>query len=85
MYTLGYDFIPSASHAGGLRYHGMSPIISKLYHDGYIKAVSTKQTDVFKATILFDQKETIFPALESSHAIKVAIDEELEKSFPNIV
>lgn len=78
MYTLGSDFIPSSNHAGGLRYHGMSPIISKLYHDGYIEAVSVKQTDVFKAAILFAKKETIFPAPESSHAIKVAIDEALE-------
>lgn len=66
------------SNLGGLRYHGMSPIISKLYHDGYMEAVSTKQTDVFKAGILFAQKETIFPAPESSHAIKVAIDEALK-------
>lgn len=78
MYTLGSDFIPSSNHAGGLRYHGMSPIISKLYHDGYIEAVSIKQTDVFKAAILFAKKETIFPAPESSHAIKVAIDEALK-------
>lgn len=78
MYTLGSDFIPSSNHAGGLRYHGMSPIISKLYHDGYIEAVSMKQTDVFKAAILFAKKETIFPAPESSHAIKVAIDEALK-------
>lgn len=78
MYTLGCDFIPAPNHAGGLRYHGMSPIISKLYHDGYIEAVSCKQTDVFKSAILFAQKETIFPAPESSHAIKVAIDEALK-------
>lgn len=78
MYTLGSDFIPSSNHAGGLRYHGMSPIISKLYHDGYIEAVSIKQTDVFRAAILFAKKETIFPAPESSHAIKVAIDEALK-------
>ena len=78
MYTLGCGFIPAPNHAGGLRYHGMSPIISKLYHDGYMEAVSTKQTDVFKAAILFAQKETIFPAPESSHAIKVAIDEALK-------
>ena len=78
MYTLGCDFIPAPNHAGGLRYHGMSPIISKLYHDGYIEAVSAKQTDVFKSAILFAQKETIFPAPESSHAIKVAIDEALK-------
>ena len=78
MYTLGCDFIPSPNHAGGLRYHGMSPIISKLYHDGYMEAVSVKQTDVFNAAILFAQKETIFPAPESSHAIKIAIDEALK-------
>lgn len=78
MYTLGSDFIPSSNHAGGLRYHGMSPIISKLYHDGYIEAVSMKQTDVFKAAILFAKKETIFPAPESSHAIKAAIEEALK-------
>ena len=78
MYTLGSDFIPSSNHAGGLRYHGMSPIISKLYHDGYIEAISIKQTDVFKAAILFAKKETIFPAPESSHAIKAAIDEALK-------
>ena len=78
MYTLGCDFIPAPNHAGGLRYHGMSPIISKLYHDGYIEAVSTKQTDVFKAAILFAKIETILPAPESSHAIKVAIDEALK-------
>lgn len=78
MYTLGCDFIPAPNHAGGLRYHGMSPVISKLYHDGYIEAVSVKQTEVFKAAILFAKKETIFPAPESSHAIKVAIDEALK-------
>lgn len=78
MYTLGCDFIPAPNHAGGLRYHGMSPIISKLYHDGYIEAISIKQTDVFKAAILFAKKETIFPAPESSHAIKIAIDEALK-------
>lgn len=78
MYTLGCDFIPVPNHAGGLRYHGMSPVISKLYYDGYIEAVSIKQTDVFKSAILFAQKETIFPAPESSHAIKIAIDEALK-------
>lgn len=75
MYTLGCDFIPSANHAGGLRYHGMSPIISKLYHDGYIEATSVEQTEVFKAAIFFAKNETILPAPESAHAIKVAIDE----------
>lgn len=78
MYTLGCDFIPSANHAGGLRYHGMSPIISKLYHDGYIEATSVEQTEVFKAAIFFAKNETILPAPESAHAIKVAIDEAIK-------
>lgn len=78
MYTLGCGFIPSADHAGGLRYHGMSPIISKLYHDKYIEAVSYKQTEIFEAAVLFAKKETILPAPESSHAIKAAIDEALK-------
>ena len=78
MYTLGSTFIPSASHAGGLPYHGMSPILSKLYHDGYMEAVAVQQTDVFDAAVLFAQKETILPAPESSHAIRVAIDEALK-------
>lgn len=75
MYTLGSQFIPSASHAGGLRYHGMSPILSKLYHDGYMKAVSVEQTKVFEAAVLFAKQETILPAPESAHAIRTAIDE----------
>ena len=78
MYTLGSTFIPSASHAGGLRYHGMSPILSKLYHDGYMEATAVQQTDVFEAAVLFAQKETILPAPESSHAIRAAIDEALK-------
>lgn len=78
MYTLGSGFIPSANHAGGLRYHGMSPILSKLYHDGYMEAVSYKQTDVFEAACLFAKRETILPAPESAHAIKGAIDEALK-------
>ena len=78
MYTLGCGFIPSANHAGGLRYHGMSPILSKLYHDGYMKAVAVKQSDVFKAAIDFAKHETILPAPESAHAIKVAMDEALK-------
>ena len=78
MYTLGCDFIPAPNHAGGLRYHGMSPIISKLYHDKYLEAVSYKQTDVFEAAVLFAKKETILPAPESSHAIRCAIDEALK-------
>lgn len=77
MYTLGSGFIPSANHAGGLRYHGMSPILSKLYHDGYMEAVSVEQTKVFEAAILFAKNETILPAPESAHAIRAAIDEAL--------
>lgn len=78
MYTLGCGFIPSANHAGGLRYHGMSPVLSKLYHDGYMEAVSYEQTKVFEAATLFARVETILPAPESSHAIRCAIDEALK-------
>ena len=77
MYTLGCGFIPSANHAGGLRYHGMSPILSKLYHDGYMEAVAYEQTRVFEAAMLFAKRETILPAPESAHAIRGAIDEAL--------
>lgn len=78
MYTLGSDFIPSANHAGGLRYHGMSPILSKLYHDGYMEAISVEQSKVFEAATLFAQREQILPAPESSHAIYGAIQEALK-------
>ncbi|HOL60324.1 MAG: TrpB-like pyridoxal phosphate-dependent enzyme [Clostridiales bacterium] len=78
MYTLGNGFMPSPNHAGGLRYHGMSPIISKLYDDGLIEARSYEQTSVFDAATLFAKCEGILPAPESSHAIKGAIDEALE-------
>ncbi len=78
MYTLGSGFIPSANHAGGLRYHGMSPILSKLYHDGYMEAVAVEQTKVFEAATMFAKLETILPAPESSHAIRTAIDEALK-------
>ncbi|WMJ90403.1 TrpB-like pyridoxal phosphate-dependent enzyme [Anaerocolumna sp. MB42-C2] len=78
MYTLGSSFIPSANHAGGLRYHGMSPILSKLYHDGYMEATAVEQTKVFEAACLFAKQETILPAPESSHAIRTAIDEALK-------
>ena len=78
MYTLGCGFKPSAIHAGGLRYHGMSPIVSKLYHDGYLEARAVAQTSVFQAAQLFSRTETILPAPESSHAIRVAIDEALK-------
>ena len=77
MYTLGSNFIPSANHAGGLRYHGMSPVLSQLYHDGYMEAVSVEQTKVFEAAEEFARVEGILPAPESSHAIRVAIDEAL--------
>ena len=75
MYTLGSGFMPSPSHAGGLRYHGMSPIVSQLYHDGYLRAVSVEQTKVFEAATYFARCEGILPAPESSHAIRVAMDE----------
>ena len=78
MYTLGSGFIPSASHSGGLRYHGMSPVLSQLYHDGLMEAVSVKQTEVFEAAVQFARVEGILPAPESSHAIRVAIDEALK-------
>ena len=75
MYTLGSGFIPSASHAGGLRYHGMSSTLSELYHQGLMEAVSVKQTEVFEAAEYFARIEGILPAPESSHAIRAAIDE----------
>ena len=74
MYTLGCDFIPSANHAGGLRYHGMSSTLSELYHQGLMEAVSVRQTEVFEAAEYFARVEGILPAPESSHAIRVAID-----------
>ena len=67
--------MPAANHAGGLRYHGMSPILSKLYHDGYMEATSVKQLEIFEAATLFAKKETILPAPESAHAICQAIKE----------
>ena len=78
MYTLGSQFIPSANHAGGLRYHGMSPILSQLYHDGLFEARAVEQTEVFEAATQFARVEGILPAPESSHAIRVAIDEALK-------
>ena len=77
MYTLGSDFIPAPNHAGGLRYHGMSPVLSQLYDDGLMRAVSVPQTAVFEAAEQFARVEGILPAPESSHAIRVAIDEAL--------
>ncbi|MBR1854025.1 MAG: pyridoxal-phosphate dependent enzyme, partial [Lachnospiraceae bacterium] len=78
MYTLGSGFIPSANHAGGLRYHGMSSVVSELYDQGLLKARSVEQTKVFEAATTFARVEGILPAPESSHAIRVAIDEALK-------
>lgn len=78
MYTLGSGFMPSPNHAGGLRYHGMSTIISKLYDEGYIDAVSVEQTKVFDAAVMFAKTEGTLPAPESSHAIRAAVDEALK-------
>lgn len=78
MYTLGSGFIPSANHAGGLRYHGMSSTLSQLYHDGLMEATSVEQTSVFAAAEQFARVEGILPAPESSHAIRVAINEALK-------
>ena len=78
MYTLGSGFIPSANHAGGLRFHGMSSTLSQLYHDGLMEARAVEQTSVFAAAEQFARVEGILPAPESSHAIRVAIDEALK-------
>ncbi len=78
MYTLGSGFIPSANHAGGLRYHGMSSILSQLYDDGLMEARAVEQTSVFEAAEQFARVEGILPAPESSHAIRAAIDEALK-------
>jgi tryptophan synthase beta chain len=77
MYTLGHDFMPAGIHAGGLRYHGDSPIVSQLYHDGIIEAEAFGQKSVFEAGVMFARSEGIIPAPESSHAIKAAVDEAL--------
>lgn len=78
MYTLGHDFVPSGIHAGGLRYHGESPIVSQLYHDGLIEAQAYGQKSVFDAAVMFARSEGIIPAPESSHAIRGAINEALK-------
>jgi tryptophan synthase beta chain len=78
MYTLGHDFIPAGIHAGGLRYHGDSPLLSQLYDDKIVSAVAVQQTDVFKAAVQFARTENILPAPESAHAILVAINKALE-------
>ena len=75
MYTLGSNFIPAPNHAGGLRYHGMSPVLSQLYDDGLMEAIAVPQTEVFAAAEEFARVEGILPAPESSHAIKIALDE----------
>jgi len=78
MYTLGHDFVPPTIHAGGLRYHGMSPILSALKESGLIDAVAVPQVPVFQAAHLFNKTEGIIPAPESAHAIRAAIDEALD-------
>lgn len=78
MYTLGSSFMPAPNHAGGLRYHGMSSVLSQLYADGYMEATSRKQTEVFEAAEKFARVEGILPAPESSHAIRVAMDEAIK-------
>jgi tryptophan synthase beta chain len=78
MQTLGSGFIPSANHAGGLRYHGMNSTLSKLYRDGFLEARAETQTEVFDAAVRFMKAEGILPAPESSHAIKAAMDEAIE-------
>jgi tryptophan synthase beta chain len=78
MHTLGHDFVPAPIHAGGLRYHGMAPSISALYHEGYIEAIAVPQIATFEAAVLFARTEGILPAPESAHAIRATIDEALE-------
>jgi tryptophan synthase beta chain len=75
MHTLGHGFVPAPLHAGGLRYHGMAPLVSKLYDEGVIEAVAVPQIATFQAALTFARSEGIIPAPESAHAIKVAIDE----------
>ncbi|HOB05284.1 MAG TPA: TrpB-like pyridoxal-phosphate dependent enzyme, partial [Propionibacteriaceae bacterium] len=73
MYTLGADFVPDPVHAGGLRYHGMAPIMSHVYHEGMMKAIAVKQREAFEAGIIFAKAEGIVPASESNHAIAGAL------------
>ena len=73
MYTLGADFVPAAVHAGGLRYHGMAPLVSHAYHEGLISAISVKQREAFEAGVIFARSEAIIPASESNHAIAGAL------------
>jgi len=78
MYTLGHDFVPPSVHAGGLRYHGMSSLVSLLVHEGIVEARSVEQEDIFKSGTTFAKCEGVVPAPETCHAIKVGIDEALE-------
>jgi tryptophan synthase beta chain len=78
MHTLGHSFMPASIHAGGLRYHGMAPLISHLYEQGAIEAAAVKQRDAFAAAVTFAKSEGIIPAPEPTHAIKVTIDEALK-------
>src|SRR6185437_13195117 len=78
MYTLGHSFIPAPVHAGGLRYHGMAPIVSALYEQGLIECVAYTQNPVFEAAVTFARAEGIIPAPEAAHAIRGAIDEALK-------
>ena len=78
MYTLGKDFMPSPIHAGGLRYHGASPIVSALYNQGLIEAKAYEQDETFAAALQFARNQGIIPAPESAHAIKAAIDEAIK-------
>jgi predicted alternative tryptophan synthase beta-subunit len=77
MYTLGHDFMPPGIHAGGLRYHGASPLVSQLLHEGLIEAVAVPQRATFEAGVQFARTEGIIPAPESNHAIRACIDEAL--------
>ena len=88
MYTLGHDFVPAGIHAGGLRYHGASPLLSHLLHHGYLEARAYPQTPIFEAAIQFTQTEGILPAPESAHAIRAAIDEAIvarEEDRPRVI
>jgi tryptophan synthase beta chain len=88
MYTLGHDFVPPGIHAGGLRYHGASPLLSHLLQLGYIEAKAVNQIPVFEAAVQFARTEGILPAPESSHAIRAAVDEALaarEEGKPRVI
>jgi tryptophan synthase beta chain len=78
MHTLGHDFVPPPIHAGGLRYHGMAPLVSQLYADGLLRATAYRQAECFEAAVLFARTEGIVPAPEASHAVRGAIDEALK-------